>query len=129
VQFNGGQTVPNGILSQTFTTVAGTTYNLSFDLGVFSSQTTAEQRARVTVQGVASLLSQDISVFGVGTGTAFSHQAFTFTADSTAVTLTFKDISPTTINIDLLLDNVQVGSGNATPTPTATPTATATPNP
>src|SRR5205085_8553701 len=102
VQFNGGQTAPNGILSQTFTTVPRMTYNLSFDLGAFSYQTTAEQRARVTVQGAASLLSQDVSVFGIGTGTAFSHQAFSFIADSTAVTLTFRDISPTSINIDLL---------------------------
>src|SRR5207248_3632049 len=88
VQFNSGQRTPNGTLSQTFATTPGATYNLSFDLGVYSYQTTAEQRAQITVTGNGNLLSQAVSIFGVGTGTAFSHKSFTFTANSSSTTLT-----------------------------------------
>jgi hypothetical protein len=111
VQFNGAQAFPNGVLSQTFLTTAGTVYNLNFDLGVFSYQSSAEQKVRVTVVGSGTLLSQDISVFGIGTGTAFTPKAFTFTANSSSTTLSFTDLSPATQNIDLLLDNVRVTSG------------------
>jgi hypothetical protein len=108
IQFNGGQNTPNGVLSQTFATTPGITYNVSFDIGVYSFQSTAEQRARIAVTGLGTLLSQDVSIFGVGTGTAFTHKSFAFTANSVGTTITFTDISPVTTNIDWLLDNVRV---------------------
>src|SRR4029077_3071499 len=127
VDFNNGQRTPNGVLSQTFATTPGATYNLSFDLGVYSYQTTAEQRAQITVTGNGALLSQTVSIFGVGTGTAFNHKSFAFTANSSSATLTFTDVSPATINIDMLLDNVRVSPATVPPTPTATPTSSPTP--
>src|SRR5207244_2168223 len=66
VQFNGSQAFPNGVLSQTFPTTAGTVYNLNFDLGVTSYQSSAEEKVRVTVVGSGTLLSQEISLFGIG---------------------------------------------------------------
>ena len=110
VQFNGGQALPNGVLRQTFLTTVGTVYHVNFDLGVYSYQSNAEERARVMVVGSGTLLSQNISVFGIGTGAAFTPKAFTFTANSSSTTLSFTDISPATQNIDLLLDNVRVTS-------------------
>jgi hypothetical protein len=124
VQFNGVQAIPNGVLSQTFLTTAGTIYNLNFDLGVVAWRSNAPETARVTAVGSGTLLSQDVSVRGkggTGTTTAFTPEAFTFTANSSSTTLSFKDISSATQNIDLLLDNVRVTSG-AAPTPTPTPT-------
>src|SRR5207249_11498148 len=88
-----------------------------FDLGTTAYQSTDEQRMQVTIQGNSVLVSQTASVFAQGTGTWYTSQSFAFVADSATTTLKFQDVSPTTINIDLLLDNVGVtGGGGSTPT-------------
>jgi hypothetical protein len=109
IRFNNSDQTPNGVFSQTFATVPGTTYSLSFDVGAVATSSTSEQRLQVSVQGAgASLLSRTVSVFGQGTGTWWTNQSYTFVANSTATTLTFSDVSPTTTNIDLVMDNVRV---------------------
>jgi hypothetical protein len=110
VHFNFAQRPPAGVLSQTFTTTPGQTYTLAFDLGAFSNGNQAEQRIQVQLQGNAQLLSQTVSVFAPGSGGAYVPQSFSFVADSTSTTLTFTDVSPTTLDVDLLLDNVRVTS-------------------
>jgi hypothetical protein len=108
--FNGGQSSPNGIVAQAFATSPGQTYTLRFDMGVLAYNTNA-QRLRVTVDGAATLLSQTISLNGIGGGaTRWAAQTFTFTADSAVTTLTFTDVSTTSQNLDLLLDNVRVNT-------------------
>jgi N,N-dimethylformamidase beta subunit-like protein/uncharacterized protein DUF642 len=127
--FNDAQRTPNGVLSQTFPTISGATYTVLFDMAATGWQTTAEQRFQVSVQGNGtSLLNQTTSAFGSGTGTWWSTKSYTFTANGISSTLTFTDVSPTTTNVDLLLDNVRV-INNSQPTPTPTPTPTATPSP
>jgi hypothetical protein len=108
VVFNAGQSTPNAVLTQNFATTAGQSYVLSFDLGSTAYQSSAEQRMQVTVQGNSVLVSQTASIFAQGTGTWYTSQSFAFVADSATTTLRFQDVSPTTINIDLLLDNVRV---------------------
>ena len=108
VQKNFAQLPPNGVLTQSFATTAGQTYGLSFDLGTSAYQSTAEQRLQVTVQGNNVLRSETVSIFAQGTGTWYAPQSFTFVADSATTILTFEDVSPTTANIDLLLDYVRV---------------------
>jgi hypothetical protein len=108
VHFNWGQQPPNGVLSQTIVTTPGQMYTLAFDVGAFSTINTNEQRMQVTVQGSSPLLSRTISVNAPGNGGAYVPQIFTFVANSSATTLSFHDISPTTTNVDLLLDNVRV---------------------
>lgn len=108
VHFNFAQQQPTGVLSQSFATTAGEAYVLAFDVGATSVLTQNEQRMQVTVQGATSpLLSQSISVFAAKGG-AYQPQTFTFVADSSTTTLVFQDTSPTTINVDLLLDHVRV---------------------
>ncbi|MFO1501126.1 MAG: DUF642 domain-containing protein [Verrucomicrobiota bacterium] len=105
---NWGQTFPNGVLSQSFATVPGQVYSLSFSAGVVAFNYT-EQRMNVTVDGNGNLLSQTISIFGVGNGvTRWVSRNVTFTANSSTTTLSFKDVSPVTVDIDLLLDNVRI---------------------
>ncbi len=105
---NGGQTPPNGVLSQTFTTVPGQTYTLAFDMGVLAYNKN-QQSLLVTVTGTNSLLSQSITLNGTGGGaTRWVPQSFTFVANSGSSTLRFQDKSTTTNNLDLLLDNVRV---------------------
>ena len=110
VWFNAGQRAPNGVLSQSFATAAGTSYTLTFDLGTFSFVNRNEQRIQVLVKGTATLLNQSLSVFASGTGARYAAQSLTFVADSSATTLTFTDVSPTTTDVDMLLDHVQVSS-------------------
>ncbi len=121
VAFNGGQATPNGSLSQTFNTTTGQSYVLAFDMGVYAYQSTAAQKLQVTLQGTGSpLVSQTLSVSAQGSGSWYTPQSFAFVANSSSTTLTFQDVSPTSINIDLLLDNVRVTLQNA-PTITAQP--------
>ncbi len=111
VHFNWGQQEPNGSVSQAFATVPGQEYVLAFDVGAFSLLNQYEQRLHVTVEGEGMLLSARVSVFAPGNGWTYRPQTFTFVADDTAAVLTFRDASPTTENVDLLLDNVRVMEG------------------
>ncbi len=122
VAFNGGQTTPNGILSQAVATSAGTTYTLAFDAGAYGAATV--QRVQVSATGSSSLLSQIISVTGPGgNSTRWLPQSFTFTANSASTVIRFADISTSSTNVDLLLDNVRlVSSAPRTLTITSAPT-------
>ena len=106
--FNFGQQPVGGISSQSFATTVGQTYILTFDAGAFSFVNQDEQRMQVTVQGNSTLLSEAISVSAPGNGTHYISQSFVFVADSSITTLSFQDTSLTTLNVDLLLDNVRV---------------------
>lgn len=129
VQFNYSQLTPNGVLIQTFGTIPGDTYTLSFDAGAFSLANQNEQRLAVTLVGNGNLLNQTISVFASGNGHRYVAQSFNFVANSATTTLRFQDVSPTTANLDLLLDNVKIISSRPTPPPTPTPTPPPTPIP
>ena len=109
--FNWGQHEPNGGVSQTIVTVPGREYVLSFDVGASSQANRDQQRMRVSVRGATDLLSREVIVHASGTGGRYRRQVLTFVADSTATTVFFQDASRTTMNIDLLLDNVRVTEG------------------
>jgi hypothetical protein len=47
-------------------------------------------------------------VFAPGNGGAYLAQSLAFVADSATTTVRFHDVSLTTQNVDLLLDNVRV---------------------
>ena len=110
VAFNVGQQAPNGVLSQTVATTAGQSYVLAFDLGAFSISSQDEQRLQLTVRGSANatLAARTISVFAPGSGTTYKPQSVAFVADGPTATVVFQDISATTLNVDLMLDNVRV---------------------
>ncbi len=125
VAFNAGNSTPNGILAQTFSTTPGVVYALSFDAGVLAYNT-SEQRLQVAVTGSGSLLLQTVSMSGSGIGTRWVRKNFSFVANSGATTLTFRDMSSTTNALDLLLDNVRVtGSGGGSSTSNTAPNAVA----
>ncbi len=107
VGFNGANLTPNAILSQTFVTVAGQSYTLAFDLGVLAFNTSS-QTMQVTMNGTASLLSKTITVTGVNGSNRWFPQSYSFTADSSSTTLTFRDQSTTSQGLDMTLDNVRV---------------------
>lgn len=108
VSFNGGNNAPNGVISQSFATVAGQTLTLAFDVGVLSYNTKT-QTMLVTVHGTDTLLTRSITIIGQGGGTnRWVPQSFTFIANSATTTLSFRDQSTSTQSLDLLLDNVTV---------------------
>ncbi len=108
VVFNAGDMPANAVLSRSFATTPGQKYRLSFQLGVYS-YVWGEQRISVEAQGNGALLSASASINGSRGGrVAWAPQSFTFVADSSVTRLTFRDVSPTSFSIDMLLDKVQV---------------------
>ncbi len=119
IEFNYGNTDPNGVVSQSFITVPGTTYTLTYDVGVLSYNTN-QQSVLATVTGSGVLLSKALTVTGPGSGTArWTSQSFTFVANSSNTTLSFSDTSTTTAAIDLYIDNVRVSAPMAPQTAAA----------
>jgi hypothetical protein len=115
VGFNGGNLTPNGILSQSFATAVGGNYTLQFDAGVLSYNSNP-QTMRVTVNGSSNLLTETIVITGIGGGTnRWLPQSITFVANSASSTVAFRDISGSTVGVDLLLDNLRVSGPSALP--------------
>ncbi|MCU0748260.1 MAG: Ig-like domain-containing protein, partial [Akkermansiaceae bacterium] len=115
VAFNGGNSQPNGVLSQTFSTLAGSSYRITFHAGVIAWNT-LQQRLGID----AGNMSQVLSLAGPGGGTArWSLHTYDFVANSNQTTLRFRDLSSSSQSLDLLLTNVtvtgQAGSGNTAP--------------
>jgi hypothetical protein len=108
VAFNDGNSLPNAVLAQTFATMPGQTYFLSFDMGLLAYNFN-QQRLRVDVTGAGTLLSQSFTIARVGSSLVrWVPINLSFTANSTATTLTFRDTSTTTNSLDLLLDHVEI---------------------
>lgn len=114
VAFNNGNTTPNGVLAQSFATVAGASYRVSFDAGTLSYRQSA-QRLGVELAGSSLLASKDITLPTSGGGKVeWSAQTISFTADSETTTLIFRDRSDpgASASVDLLLDRVAVTPEN-----------------
>jgi hypothetical protein len=108
VAFNGGNLSPGGVLSQSFTTLPGRSYQLSFASAVLAYNTNA-QGLQLNVVGNTNLLSQTITMAGNGNGSIqWIPRSYDFVADSTVTILSFKDVSTVTNSIDLLLDSVSI---------------------
>ncbi len=108
--FNAGDVTPSGVLSQSFATVAGTDYVLTFSYGANGGQTQSVTASFVDGVG-ATLASQFDSSSNPGLDTF----TLAFEADSARTTLKFVDYTGNpTVSTDGALDNVGV---NAVPEP------------
>ena len=121
--FNAGDQAPTGVVSQRFATTAGKSYTVTFDIGAFSLLNRDTMRLEVTVEGTGLRMTRVVSVAATGTGSRYSTESFSFIADSTATALRFRDVSTTTDNVDLMLDDVRVETATTVPPPTPVPTA------
>jgi len=108
--FNGVNTPTGGEVSQTVVTIPGQKYELGFDVGVFSS---GSQALQVSVSGNNStVLSQTENISGNSPdSTLWENRSYEFTANSLSTTVTFQDVSASTLNADLLLDDVRLNLG------------------
>jgi hypothetical protein len=114
IAFNAANSKPNGSLSRNLITTKGEIYTVMFDLGVLAYNTSS-QSMQLEVTGVGNLLSKKITIAGTGSGIRWLPQEFSFVADGRYASLSFSDISKTTENIDMLLDNVRLVSMKAAP--------------
>ncbi|EMB19109.1 Pentaxin [Rhodopirellula europaea 6C] len=111
MNFGGGNAVGPHTASQTIATEAGQTYRLTFDYRDGSDL--KNQSLQVTVDGDSNLLTTSHIVTDID-GNTFVRYEYTFTADSSASTITFNDTSDTaglsddTNNVDGRIDNVSV---------------------
>src|SRR5438270_10849822 len=111
ILFNAGDTSPGTTIFQTFSTVVGQIYTVSFTVGrVFPGTGTVSLHAEVAASGGAVLGSVNaVAPSSVGYGSA---QTLTFTATTSSSTVTFKDTSSATVAVDVLLDNVSVAASS-----------------
>ncbi len=108
VVFNAGDSLPGNWIAQTFDTIVGRRYRVSFTAGKAGPGTgsgNVSVVASVKSQGGITL-EQSVSIpasngFGVS-------QEFIFTAVSSVSTIQFSDTSSATVSVDLLLDAVAV---------------------
>ena len=122
--FNAGNQPRSGLISQSFATESGKSYTLAFDVGAFSVVNRDSMSLEVTIEGRALRTTRIVTVTASGTGSRYVTESVSFTADSAATTVRFRDTSATTDNVDLMLDNVRVATGGTAPAPTApAPTA------
>lgn len=110
IAFNSGDTSANGILSQTFSTVIGTTYLVSFDYASSSNGSQSLFSSVYGADGITSLSSLTASDTNGGTGT---HNLVPFTiqfvATGASAKLVFADVASNVTNgVDGVLDNVAV---------------------
>jgi hypothetical protein len=109
INFNGGDTTPNGQLTQSFSTVSGDKYKLQFYFAK-GGVGAGEASLGIEITGFGLLLNEMISeTIGGGPG-PYSSYSYYFIANSTNSILTFTDISGSTRAFDGLLDGVSVTS-------------------
>jgi hypothetical protein len=100
----------DGVLSQTFATMPGATYEVTFRYGAYGTHGAPNQYPNQSIQVVAGDLDQTITT---GTPTMnlsslFVSYDYTFTATSDSTALIFSDVSGGTIQTDGMLANVDV---------------------
>ena len=103
--FNGGNTTPNGVLSQAIGTTAGALYNFAFNYGVTNGGGQSLLVSVLDATTSAVLATQTVST------TSQSPQAFTlnFTAASGSSIIRFADVATNnSTNQDIAIDNVSV---------------------
>lgn len=115
-----------GVISQTFSTIAGATYDASLWYGAIACCSFG-QSLKVEVLSILSglpIYSTFLNQSGNPVGTPvpqWQYHAFSFVADGTQATIRFSDTSAVTNSADGLLDTVSVEGPSPVPIPAAFP--------
>lgn len=108
VAFNAGNQPPNGVLSQTFATVAGAQYTVTYGYG--TNDGTRQSITASVADNLNTVLASQFTTSVAGSR-SLGLSSFVFTADASTSTLSFTDFSGNpTNNTDGLLDNVSVAA-------------------
>lgn len=106
IAFNAGDTKGTGVLSQSFATIAGQNYMVSFNYGL-TSCTNCVQKINVAVKDGITLGGLQAS--SQNGGGNLDYFTFNFVGDGNVATLSFSDIAGNkTTSLDGVLDNVAV---------------------
>lgn len=107
----GGDSTAN-ILSQTFNTVAGQTYTLDFDAGVYGQRGGLPLQLQAQIISSSPFFSTTITPPDAGTihpaQVIFQHYHFTFIAGSSTATVQFTDLVGNNAGADVMLDSVSI---------------------
>ena len=113
--FNGGNTAPNGVVSQTFATTPGTSYLVTFYYGDFSiSGANTQSITASAISGATTLGSVTVTDSPTGNQTDYptilrTASTFSFAANAATTTLSFADgLASQTGGADGFLDNISV---------------------
>ncbi|SHK42594.1 PEP-CTERM protein-sorting domain-containing protein [Rubritalea squalenifaciens DSM 18772] len=115
-----------GSIAQTFDTIIGMTYEVTFDFGKYGPTAGQDAVLQVSVDNLAGTIQTYTDTTGstYTSSTAMSptyedtvDQIFTFTASNSSTTLTFLDASTNGSSTDMGLDNIRVA---AVPEPSST---------
>ena len=107
LNFNGGNAVVNGSIQQSFSTIKGAIYSLSFDFGK-GGDGNGIASLIFEICGKNVILNKTVSDGTGGYPGAYQRFHYTFTADTTIAILNVIDNSNGTISFDALLDNVLI---------------------
>ncbi len=120
----GGNGTGGGVMSQTFDTISGTTYNVNYLVTTQQGNVNSPfQTNSVQAFDGVNLLAGVANSLGMANGTWVNGTQLTFIATSSSTTLRFTDtnLPGTFINVNWGLDNVSVNAvadnGNAVPEP------------
>lgn len=114
IAFNGANATPNGVVEQTFNTIAGQQYELRFDFGKFATgggtaQLDVDVFDAVIGDGVLLLDEVVSDASGATTNaTVYNEFIYRFFATGTTTTLRFTDTSIGTNSFDAMLDDVVI---------------------
>lgn len=116
VSFNAGNTVPNGSLSQSFAVVPGVKHRVTFEAGTLSYNTFVQRIELEARYGGPTYSSRMWELRGLGDGKVkWETVSLEFLPTASPATITFRDRSPSSVGLDLLLDNVIVTSDEVAP--------------
>lgn len=113
--FSAGNNEFGGVISQAFTTIPGTIYQVSLKMGIVTEAAGRRQALQMSVtnEGGESILSRVETIVSPGSGTSWVDFTGIFVAASTRTRLTLSDQSKIfpknqSYNSDLLIDGVSV---------------------
>jgi hypothetical protein len=113
VSFGGANLFASGVLEQVLSTSPGTSYFLSFDYGAFDTSSSSGRTQALQVVATDEVLNTVLlsAVVSDSSGTndlsvLLSPYLFTVHAIGSATRFTFIDVSPVTVSIDGVLDNL-----------------------
>jgi hypothetical protein len=109
VAFNGGDSAPNGTLSQSFNTVLGNAYLVAFNYGPTSGGNQSVVSSILGANG--STVLAEITAIDLNLVPALAEFSYQFVADGNTATIQFTDVpGNATRSLDGVLDNVSVTS-------------------
>ena len=107
--FSAGDDSQGNVLSQSFATSPGQTYNIDFDAGIYGI---TDSTLQLQVQVLGSSLSQTVAPPDAGTTdpsqVQFQHYHYSFTATGSVATVQFTDFLLGNDNADIVLDKVAI---------------------